>query len=146
MSGEKFMIADLNLVRSWIFDKNKKASILKEMMENGEIPLMIPETIKFEICRAILGLKAPVDVLKRLVELVTEYIEFFTIKVDGQVLSEAVEIYKNLKNVDFATAVCLATAKNLRKACITTDHKLADYLRENGYNVLTVDEVIHTLK
>ncbi len=136
------MIADLNVVKSWIIHDNLNSRILREMMEEGMINVRIPEIVKYEMCKILSDLNLPTEVLRRLVELVMEYLDFFLIKVDGKTFSDAIDIYKSLKNVDFTTAVCVSLAKSLGDVCVTTDHTLATYLRKHGFSVLTVDEVI----
>ena len=140
------MIADYDLIRNMLFKDDEKLLLLRELLEKGTIRIDIPEIAIFEVCKELFELNIPTNSLKKIIKLVIEYFELFIIKTNTEVLSDAVEIYKSLRDVKFCTAICLAFAKNFNEFYITTDIKLAKYLRENGFDVLTVDDVIKTFR
>jgi len=137
------VIADASAIDELLFGQNREYQKLKEMILNGEVPLRVPETVRYEVLNSVVKKNAEPRHLQRLLSLVAQFLDCVTVEMNADQLSKAAKLCKVL-DIDLSSAACLILTTAFVDVYVTGNISVAKKLKKNGYPVIHLSEVFST--
>ncbi len=137
------MIVDSSIILNWLLKGGKfeeECLKLRKAFENGSVRLRVPEFVVYDVCIKLAESDIPIDTASKLAHLAYEYMSYFAVKLEGDMLDEAVKIYRKY-GVDFNVASCVVLSKRSGDIYVTADDEVYDILSKAGVKVTHVKDL-----
>lgn len=139
----KKYVLDASVVIKWYFTKNESeldiANYLYERVSKNEIILVSPDLIIYEVLNFFtFKLEIPLEKINDIISEINDII--FIINIDSVIALKSLEISRKI-NKSFYDSTYVALSELLDCTLVTTDNKLKQDAKINGYDVLLLSEL-----
>ena len=137
------MIIDSSIILNWLIkggEFEKECLKLREEFEKGSISLKVPDVVIYDVCMKLVESDIPLDIASKLVHLSSEYLKFISVKLEGHLLAEVVNVCRHLK-INFAVASCVVLSNHLKEIYVTADNDVYNTLVKSGIKVSHISDM-----